>query len=102
MPLALRESFDTANIRDELVQTVRVTMRNFGGTFAAEVLPVLAATRARDAELIEAFRTKFLRARRRRTTEAFERAIARGELPEDVDEALLPDSLGARSSTGRS
>ena len=84
---------DTGNLRDDLVAAFEITRRNFSGTFAGEVLPVLAAGQLRDPELIETFRVKFLRSRRALVKDLFDRAIVRGEIPADVDQALIQDML---------
>lgn len=52
-----------------------------------------AAPHQSDPDLIDAFRERFVRPRRREAYDTLRRAIGRGELPQDLDMDLTLDAL---------
>ncbi len=83
---------DTGWIDKDMSQQMRQLVRVFSGPQGRIVSAILGAGQS-DPELIEAFRERFLKPRRREAYTTLRRAIVRGELRRDVDPDLLLDSL---------
>lgn len=79
------------SVRDDVRAAIDVTIRNYSTPLAGVVVPALAAEIARDPELRSVFLTKFLGPRRAVARSVLERAIAAGDLPEDLDVELIMD-----------
>ncbi len=84
------EEADTGNLADDLKQMLRSYLELFNSTPLRAVLPSLAGERAHNPELSELF-DPVTRQRRRPLVAALERAVKRGELPEDLDLDLAAD-----------
>lgn len=85
---------DTGSLRGDLVALVESYLRMLTGSRSGRAIPVMVAATARSPELATAY-TEFIAERRAASAVAIERAIRRGELPIDVDVALLLDLLAA-------
>jgi AcrR family transcriptional regulator len=83
---------DTGSLRGDVAQQMRRVIRLFRSPRGKIVAALLAGGQS-DAELIEAFRERFLWPKRRQAYKTLERAIDRGELPVGSDLDLLLDSL---------
>ena len=86
------EDADTGSLAGDLRQMLRAYLRLFETTPLAAVLPSLAGERAHNPELSELF-APVLKGRRQPLAGALERAIARGEIPADVDRELAADLI---------
>jgi AcrR family transcriptional regulator len=84
------EDVDTGSLEDDLAQMLSSYLELFHTTPLAAVLPSLAGERAHNPALGQLF-DPVMRGRRQPLTRAFERAIARGELPADLDVYLAAD-----------
>jgi len=82
---------DTGSVRGDLLAAIATTIANYTETVAGVVIPAVATDLSRDPELLAAFRAQFLNPRRAASAEVLERAIARGELPADLDIPLVMD-----------
>lgn len=83
---------DTGSLHND----IRLQMRRLIHIFRSprgKVVAALLAGGQSDAELMEAFRERFLWPRRRRAYKTLQRGIDRGELPRDSDLDLILDSL---------
>lgn len=85
---------DTGSLRGDLVALVESFVRMLTGSRSGRAVPVMVAAIARNPELAVAY-TAFIAERRAVSAVPIERAIGRGELPIDVDIALLLDLLVA-------
>ncbi|HEX9343974.1 MAG TPA: TetR/AcrR family transcriptional regulator [Actinomycetota bacterium] len=90
---------DTGNVRDDLIAVAREILRfkkaqasNFNVDLSW-LMPRLSMETAKHPELHEAYQREFVRPHRRVITELIERAVARGELRDDLDPELLTDML---------
>jgi AcrR family transcriptional regulator len=83
---------DTGALRGDLEATVRTFLHAFSGPLGL-ALAGLVADMAQDTALAEAIRQEVLAARRLSMRDAFARAIARGEVREDLDVELVIDML---------
>ncbi len=83
---------DTGSIDKDMSQQMRQLIKVFSGPQGRIVSAILGAGQS-DAELIKAFRERFMRPRRREAYSTLRRAIVRGELRRDLDPDLLLDSL---------
>jgi AcrR family transcriptional regulator len=82
----------TGSTREDLIRTIGVTIGNYSGANASmSILPALVAHIERDPDLLEAFRRTFLEPRRQNGRLLIQKAIERGDLPDDVDADLLMD-----------
>ncbi len=84
------EDVDTGNLEEDLNRMLRSYLQLFHQTALATVLPSLAGERAHDPELSQLL-DPVIKARRRPLVRALERAVARGELPSDLDLELAAD-----------
>jgi AcrR family transcriptional regulator len=82
---------DTGHVRDDLVQLLSRSRELMMGR-AGRVLQILVRASAEHAELAEPLQTAIYQ-RCRLYHQVLNRAIARGELRDDVDQALLTDLL---------
>jgi AcrR family transcriptional regulator len=82
---------DTGTTVGDLQASIQATIENYSGTAAGLAIPALAADLDRDPELLQAFHAQFLKPRRAASGEVLRKAIARGDLPPDVDIELLLD-----------
>jgi AcrR family transcriptional regulator len=85
---------DTGTLRGDLVGLVESFLRMLTGSRSGRAIPVMVAATARNPDLATAY-TQFMAERRAASAVPIERAIRRGELPIDVDVALLLDLLVA-------
>ena len=83
---------DTGSIDKDMSRQMRQLIKVFKGPQGRIVSAILGAGQS-DPELIEAFRERFLRPRRREAYATLRRGILRGELRRDIDPDLLLDSL---------
>ena len=81
---------DTGSLEDDLSGMLTGYLELFHSTPLAAILPSLAGERAHNPALGELF-DPVMRGRRQPLTRAFERAIARGELPAGLDIDLAAD-----------
>jgi AcrR family transcriptional regulator len=84
------EDADTGSLAGDLKLMLRNYLHLFRSTPLGAVLPSLAGERAHDPELAKLFEP-LMRDRRQPLRRAFERAVARGELPPDLDLDLAAD-----------
>ena len=80
---------DTGSLRDDLLVMFGDQLRRYRRD--GDILRAFAAEQWRHPELASAFRANFLTERRAAIRAVFERAVARGELPEGTDVQLLAD-----------
>ncbi|MBM5811074.1 MAG: TetR/AcrR family transcriptional regulator [Gammaproteobacteria bacterium] len=83
---------DTGNLVDDLTEEVQGLLRIFGDSPLGHVLPILAAECTRDPALREELAPVF-RIRRAPLLGVLERAVARNELPPDLDIEAAADLL---------
>lgn len=83
---------NTGSVYTDLSQQMRQLIRVFRGPRGRIVSAILAAGQS-DPDLLTAFRERFMLPRRREAYSTLDHAIARGELPADLDRDLLLDSL---------
>ena len=86
------EDADLGSLAADLKAMLRSYLELFNKTPLAAVLPALASERAHDPALAELF-DPVLRQRRSPLTRALERAVARGEVPADLDLDLAADLI---------
>jgi AcrR family transcriptional regulator len=86
------EDVDTGDLAEDLKKMIRSYIQVFNSTPLSAVLPSLAGERAHDPELSKLFDPVSV-GRRRPLMAAFERAVARGDLPEDIDVELAADMV---------
>jgi AcrR family transcriptional regulator len=86
------EEVDTGSLVDDLNRMLKGYLQLFNQTPLATVLPSLAGERAHNPQLSELFDPVF-RTRRRPLVRALERAVERGELPDDLDLELAADLI---------
>jgi AcrR family transcriptional regulator len=84
------EDVDTGSLVGDLKLMLRSYLQLFRATPLAAVLPSLAGERAHDPELSKLLEP-ILRERRQPLRRALERAVARGEVPPDLDLDLAAD-----------
>ncbi|NKS25008.1 TetR family transcriptional regulator [Rhodococcus hoagii] len=84
---------DTGSTRDDLVQWLTGTVRNYAGSPLGVAMPALISDLARTPEGLAAFRGAFLAERRTNCVEVIDRGVARGDLPADLDVDLFMDAL---------
>jgi AcrR family transcriptional regulator len=82
---------EAGDLRKDLLSTIEVTLANYTGPGAEIFFLAFAAHLDRDDDLLESFRENFLEERRQHGRELLERAIARGDLPGEVDIEILMD-----------
>lgn len=86
------EDADTGSLESDLKAMLRSYLELFNKTPLAAVLPALASERAHDPALAELFDPVLLQ-RRSPLVQALERAVARGEIPADLDLELAADLI---------
>jgi AcrR family transcriptional regulator len=84
------EDFDTGDLAEDLKKMLRGYLDVFNSTPLSAVLPSLAGERTHNPELSQLFEP-VSKDRRRPLVKAFERAVARGEVPADLDLDLAAD-----------
>jgi AcrR family transcriptional regulator len=89
-----RETPDTGSLRGDLVALVESFLGMLTASRSGRAIPVMVAATARNPELATAY-TEFIAERRAESAVPIERAIRRGELALDVDDALVLDLLVA-------
>lgn len=83
---------DTGSLQGDLTALLTGMIAFLGSSDAGRVLPSLVDASDRDPELAE-LREEHIRAKRQRAVRVFERAIERGELPDDTDVERAVDLL---------
>src|SRR5579859_261658 len=83
---------DTGSVRTDLNLQMKQLVRILRGKEGRTVAALIGGGQS-DAELIDAFRTRFLRPRRQEAYETLRRGIQRGELPANLNMDLLLDTL---------
>ncbi|HEX3669866.1 MAG TPA: TetR/AcrR family transcriptional regulator [Acidimicrobiia bacterium] len=83
---------DTGNLGDDLRGLARSLVKAFKDNPAGRVMPVMIFERRRYPELDAGYR-KFLSDRKTRTRRVLQRAVERGELPNDTDVAVMSSML---------
>jgi AcrR family transcriptional regulator len=83
---------DTGSVRHDMRLQIRQLIRILGGERGRIVAALIGGGQS-DPELIDAFRERFMRPRRREAYETLRRGIQRGELPAGLDLDLVLDSL---------
>ncbi|MFE9632397.1 TetR/AcrR family transcriptional regulator [Streptomyces sp. NPDC006463] len=80
---------ETGNTRDELLSVAKEALASFFGSPQVQaILPALVADTAQNPELRRQLREEVIEPRRARSRTVMERAISRGDLPEDTDISL--------------
>lgn len=85
---------DTGTLRGDLFALVKMYLGMLSETRAGRAIPAMVAATAKNPELAIAYRS-FIAARRRESAVPLERAISRGDVPADLDVALVLDLLVA-------
>ena len=83
---------DTGSVRGDMASQMRRVIRLFRSPRGKVVAALLAGGQS-DAELIEAFRERFMWPKRRQAYQTLQRGIDRGELPKDCNFDLILDCL---------
>jgi len=83
---------DTGSVRSDMRLQMRRLIHVFQSSRGKVVAALLAGGQS-DAELLEAFRERFLWPRRRQAYQTLQRGIDRGELPAEANLDVLLDSL---------
>src|SRR5271166_4708341 len=83
---------NTGSVQTDMSLQMRRLIRIFRSKRGKVVAALLAGGQS-DPELIEAFRERFLRPRRKQAYQTLQRGIDRGELPQGSDLDLILDSL---------
>ncbi|MEU4116721.1 TetR-like C-terminal domain-containing protein [Kitasatospora sp. NPDC028055] len=84
---------DTGTLRGDVLAFVTEVADALNQRLPARIIPDLLAEAGRTPELAEALLTNVRDARRSRAAQLLERAVARGELPADVDREIALDLL---------
>ena len=84
------EEVDTGELAEDLEKMLRAYLQAFNDSPLSTVLPSLAGERAHNPELSELFEP-VAKGRRQPLIRAFERAIERGEIPDETDVSLAAD-----------
>ncbi|AOW91690.1 TetR family transcriptional regulator [Rhodococcus sp. WMMA185] len=84
---------NTGTLAGDITQFTQDLVDEFSAPAAAAALPGLLADFAADSVLRGRLRSTFLAPARERMVEIFERAVASGELTDDVDVELILDTL---------
>jgi len=91
---ALGDEPDTGSIEKDLMVVMGSLLEKLEAPDSGRLMPAMIASSVANPEIREALR-RFSANRRERTTKIIERAIARGELRDDVDVELMADQLSA-------
>jgi AcrR family transcriptional regulator len=83
---------DTGSVRTDMSVQMHQLVRVLRGRRGRIVAALIAGGQS-DPELLQAFRERFIKPRRREAYETLRRGISRGELPPDLDLDLVLDSL---------
>jgi AcrR family transcriptional regulator len=86
------EEADTGDLATDLEQMLKSYLRTYHSTPLGAVVPSLAGELPHNPELMELF-APVVRARRQPLLRALERAVARGEIPADLDLDLAADLI---------
>lgn len=84
---------DRGSIEEDLLELMRQAVRLYRGD-PGRIMPGLVAAMAEHESVARAVREGFLAPRRRALGQVLERAVARGEVPGDVDREIVLDFLG--------
>jgi AcrR family transcriptional regulator len=93
--LELGPAPDTGSTRGDLVAIVSGVQTGLTNPTGAAVIPGLAADVAGDPHLAKAFRDRVVLPRRLSVAKVIDRAVDRGDLPDDVDRELVIDLLAS-------
>ena len=83
---------DTGSVRSDMSQQMNQLIQVLRSPRGRIVAALLGGGQS-DPELIDAFRERFLKPRRREAYQTLQRGIDRGELPKDLDLDLMLDAL---------
>jgi AcrR family transcriptional regulator len=83
----------TGKLRSEMLALVRPWVRLVAGGPSARILTALLAEAQNDPDFGQAYRAHFIEPRRDQARAVFSRAIARGEIPADIDVEVAIDLL---------
>jgi AcrR family transcriptional regulator len=83
---------DTGSVESDMSRQMKQLARIFRGRRGRIVASLIGGGQC-DSDLIDAFRERFVRPRRREAYETLRRGVRRGELPEDLDMDLTLDAL---------
>lgn len=86
---------DTGKLRDDLLGFTRETTDLLNDALASRVIAAVLSALSTKPELATAMSERFRAPRRHAARDAFRRAVARGEIPSDVDIPLAIDLLAA-------
>jgi AcrR family transcriptional regulator len=91
---ALGPEPDTGSIEEDLIIVMAGVLEKLKAPDSGRLMPAMIATSVTNPEIREALQ-RFSASRRERSTKIIKRAIARGELRDDVDVELMADQLSA-------
>jgi AcrR family transcriptional regulator len=91
--LVLEVAPSTGDVKKDLIAAVQETVDNYSQTVAGIVIPALASELAHDPQLLEEFRTKFIRPRRAAFSQILKRATNDGEGVSRSDLELICDMV---------
>lgn len=91
--LKLEVAPSTGDVKKDFIAAVQDTVDNCSQTVAGIVIPALASELAHDPQLLEEFRTKFVRPRRAAFSQILSRAINDGEGISKSDVELICDMV---------
>jgi AcrR family transcriptional regulator len=83
---------DTGSVRDDLVEVLGALVEKLRSSDSGRIMPAMVAASSSNPEVREAMH-RFSASRRSRALEVLERAVARGEVRDDVDLGLVVDML---------
>jgi hypothetical protein len=89
--LKLEVAPSTGDVKKDFLAAVQGTVDNYSQTVAGIVIPALASELAHDPQLLEEFRTKFVRPRRAAYAQILNRARDDGESVSRADIELICD-----------
>lgn len=91
--LKLEVAPSTGDVKKDLIAAVQDTVDNYSQTVAGIVIPALASELAHDPQLLEEFRTKFIRPRRAAFSQILKRAVPDGDSVSRADLELICDMV---------
>lgn len=83
---------DTGDAREDLRRQMRALVKALNGPMGRKIALLLANSQL-DEEMAEAFRSRWIDARRAEAKEVIKRGVERGELRKDVDAEVMVDAL---------
>ncbi|MFF0739134.1 TetR/AcrR family transcriptional regulator [Streptomyces sp. NPDC004111] len=95
LSVPLAEAPDTGSLRGDLQAMVASVLSWLNDPRFGRILPDMVAEALRSEELADALTTNLGDPRRERGEALIDRAVSRGELPQDVDRELMLDLLAA-------